>query len=200
MEFTGERVIPEEMNPRNGLVIEHIARYKFASRFARGRVLDIACGVGYGSEILMAMGEGIDEIVGVDIDEESIEYAKRVYKYPWNSFLVGDVNDEGLCDEIGKFDTIVSMETIEHIKDDYTFVNNLKSLLKEDGLLIISTPFGRGRDFECVNPYHYRQYTEEEFREVLGLFSEIDLYCQCDKTIEKPIKGKDYYLMVALCK
>lgn len=200
MELTEERVIPDKMNPKNGLLKEHIARYRFASYLARGRVLDIACGVGYGTEILRAVGEGIKEIVGVDIDQESINYAKRKYKYPWNKFLVGDGCDDEFIKALGTFDTIISMETIEHIKDDYKFVENLRRLLRPGGLAVISTPFGRGRNVECSNEYHYRQYKEEEFKELLSKnFSKVTILHQRDEEIELPKEDKKYYLMVALC-
>ena len=58
IELTEERVIPKKMHPNNGLLVEHLARYKFASQYAKGRVLDLACGVGYGAEVLLAIGEG----------------------------------------------------------------------------------------------------------------------------------------------
>ena len=199
LELTEERVIPKKMHPENGLLIEHIARYKFASKYAQGRVLDFACGVGYGAEVLLAMGEGIKEIVGVDIDARSIEYARITYDYPQTNFFVGDATDERVIQILGKFDTIISMETVEHIKDDYQFVHNLKKLLKEDGTLVISTPFGQGRDEECSNPYHYRQYTEEEFRDLLSSFTEVEIFCQRDDIIEKPKVDEKYYLMVAVC-
>ncbi|MFO7819052.1 MAG: methyltransferase domain-containing protein [Halanaerobacter sp.] len=200
IELTEERVIPKKMHPENGLLIEHLARYKFASQYSNGRVLDFACGVGYGAEVLLAMGEGIKEIVGVDIDARSIEYARVTYDYPQTNFFVGEASNEDVINNLGKFDTIVSMETVEHIKDDYQFVSNLKKLLKEDGTLIISTPFGQGRDKECSNPYHYRQYKEEEFRDLLSLFSDVELFCQRDDIIEKPKEDKKYYLMVGVCR
>ena len=200
LELTEERVIPKKMHPENGLLIEHIARYKFASEYSEGRILDFACGVGYGAEVLLAMGEGIKEIVGVDVDARSIEYARMNYDYPQTSFFVGQANDEQVIQNLGQFDTIISMETVEHIKDDYQFVINLNKLLKEDGTLVISTPFGQGREEECSNPYHYRQYTEAEFRELLSCFSEVELFCQRDDIIEKPEIDKKYYLMVAVCR
>jgi len=192
--------MPRKMNPKNGLLIEHKARYRFASDYCQGRVLDIACGVGYGSEMLLALGEGILEIVGVDIDSQVIDYAKEHYKHPLIDFKVGNANDVDLRDRLGRFDTIVSFETVEHIEDDFRFVNNLKNLLRPEGRLIISTPFGRGRYEPCSNPYHYRQYKEEEFRELLSDFSEVKLYCQRDQRIEIPKPDEKYYLMVAVCK
>ena len=200
IELTEERVIPKKMHPNNGLLVEHLARYKFASQYAKGRILDLACGVGYGAEVLLAMGEGIKKVIGVDMDVESIEYARANYNYPKTSFFVGDANDSKVINNLGKFDTIISMETVEHIKDDYQFIKNLNRLLKDNGTLIISTPFGQGRDEGCANPFHYRQYTEEEFRELLSSFTKVELFCQRDDKIEKPKPNKKYYLMVAVCR
>lgn len=50
--YKGERVIPYLMSPMNGLLLEHIARYQFAIDYVQGRALDIACGVGYGVQLI----------------------------------------------------------------------------------------------------------------------------------------------------
>jgi len=199
LELTKERVIPKKMHPQNGLLIEHKARYRFASKYCSGRILDIACGVGYGTEMMLALGEGIKEIVGVDINPDVIHYAKKNYQHPPITFSVGDVNNKDLIEQLGQFDTIVSFETVEHIENDFAFIDNLNKLLKIDGTLIISTPFGQGRNEPCANPHHYRQYREKEFRELLAIFSDIKLYCQVDKRIEVPKPDEKYYLMVAVC-
>ncbi len=200
MVFTQERVVPKEMSEDNGLLIEHKKRYKFASSYAQGRVLDIACGVGYGSEILFSCGEGIKTVIGVDNNKEAIKYAKMNYDFDKTEYLSADVRDESLKEKLGTFDTIVSMETVEHIKDDYLFIARLKELLKEDGSLIISTPYGKGRDKECANPYHYRQYKKDEFITLLrSCFSNIQIFGQLKDTIEPQRKHKKYYLMLAVC-
>ncbi len=200
MTFAEERVVPKEMLENNGLLIEHKERYKFASDYAGGRVLDIACGVGYGSEILFSYGEGIKKVIGVDNNKEAIKYAKKYYDFEKTEYLVADAKDKKLKEQLGTFNTIVSMETVEHIKNDYLFVENLKKLLKKDGRLIISTPYGRGRDIECANPYHYRQYKKQEFIGLLkSYFSNIQLFGQLNNIIEPQRQHKKYYLMVAVC-
>ena len=199
MELTGERVVPEFMKPSNGLLKEHIARYDFASKVVSGRVLDIACGVGYGSCIL-AESKAVREVLAVDNDEKTIDYARQRYNHQKVSYVQALAEDKMLSQRIGKFDTIVSMETIEHIQDDFGFVDNLLTLLKPGGTAIISTPFGRGRNVRCANPFHHRQYTEDEFKELLDPFEEIKMYYQLQEIIEKPKFGKKYYLMVAVCR
>lgn len=200
MKLTGERVIPNLMKPENGMLIEHIARYQFAKDLCKGRVLDIACGVGYGSEYLLHENKKTRELVGIDINPESIQYAKEHYNYPNTNYFVDDCLNENLPDKYGNFDTITSFETIEHFHGDHKFVQNLYNLLKDDGTLIISTPFGRGKDQPCSTPYHVFQYTEEEFLDLLKPFGSVTMYHQLGEKIEIPDPDVKYYLMVAVCK
>jgi 2-polyprenyl-3-methyl-5-hydroxy-6-metoxy-1,4-benzoquinol methylase len=200
MKYTGERVIPKLMNAKNGLLLEHVYRYKFAERFCKGRVLDIACGVGYGTEILLKENEDINEFVGIDISAEAIEYAKENYSFPKVSYFVDDALNPDLHKIYRTFDTILSFETIEHFKEDERFIENLYTLLAPGGTLLISTPFGRGKDQPCSCKYHAFQYKEEEFLQVLEPFKNITMYHQIDSTIEIPKPGKKYYLMLAACK
>ena len=203
MDYTGERVIPKIMKGDNGLLIEHIARYNFASNFVWGRVLDIACGSGYGSEILLKGPGGwlIKELVGVDNKVNTIEYARQHYSLPRAKYVLGDAIDINLTDRLGKFDVVISFETIEHLEQDEAFIYNLKNLLKDDGQLIISTPVGQGRDKLCTCEYHFFQYTLEEIEDLLSRnFKEVNIYMQKDVVIEKPIAGKKYYLAVAVCR
>jgi len=201
LRLTDERVIPKVMNPRNGILREHIARYRFAKDFIRGRVLDLSCGVGYAVPIFLADSSRrvITEYVGVDIDRETLEYARKNYSHPKAGFVAGDACDPSLYSQLGLFDSIVSFETIEHLEEDYNFIENIITLLKPGGIAVISTPFGRGRGIECSNPYHVHQYTEEEFTLLLSPFREVRMYHQLDETIEEPVPGKKYYLMVAVC-
>ncbi|MPW25871.1 methyltransferase domain-containing protein [Alkalibaculum sp. M08DMB] len=200
MEYTGERVIPKLMNSNNGMLIEHINRYKFAKKYGKGRVLDIACGVGYGSKVLLDDNENISSLIGIDICKDSIEYAKANYSYPNTSYYIDNALHLDLQQKYGTFDTITSFETIEHFREDQQFINNLYNLLNEDGTLIISTPFGKGKSVPCSSPFHVYQYKEEEFLEVLQPFSSITMYHQDNYSIEIPKPNKKYYLMVAVCK
>jgi SAM-dependent methyltransferase len=65
------------------------------------------------------------------------------------------------------FDCIVSQDTIEHIPDDSRFVLELTRVLKPRGTLIIFTPHGKGREIIPSDPYHVREYTAQEFQELL---------------------------------
>jgi len=200
MKYTGERVIPKLMKPTNGMLIEHMTRYEFAKQFCTGKVLDLACGVGYGSPILLSQNHGIDELVGIDISEEAIDYANKHYSFIETSYYVDDALNPNLYKIYGTFDTIISFETIEHFEGDELFIKNIYNLLNPGGTLVISTPIGKGKHEPCGTPFHVYQYTEEEFIEVLKSFNNITMYHQIDIIIEIPKPGQKYYLMIAVCK
>ena len=92
MEFTGERIIPKEdfCGPNTNIYKEHVARYEFASKYIKSKkILDIACGSGYGSEILSK--NGAYHVIGCDISEEAIEYAKKYYQHNNIEFISGNI-------------------------------------------------------------------------------------------------------------
>ncbi len=189
------------MKPTNGMLLEHIARYYFSTPYCNGRVLDIACGTGYGS-IMVAKTRKIEvsELVGVDISVDTIEYAKKNYFHPKVSFQQGNALDVALKEEIGTFDTILSFETIEHIPDDKLFIQCLERLLKPGGTLVLSTPFGQGRGKPSTSPFHYHQLSEDEFLELFDSFYEVQYYFQRGVTIEPKRTGVSYPIGVVVCK
>lgn len=196
---TGERVIPKEMKPTNGMLLEHTARYYFSTPYVHGRVLDIACGTGYGSQMVAKnRKKEITEMIGVDIDEETLIYAKANYYHPLLAYIEGNVLDPNLPEKLGTFDTILSFETIEHVEDDKLFMKNMYDLLNKGGKLILSTPFGEGRGIPCGQPFHVHQLTNEEFTELFKDFSEVEFYYQRGVTIEPPREGVYYPLGVAV--
>ncbi|MUK89257.1 methyltransferase domain-containing protein [Ornithinibacillus sp. L9] len=200
---TGERVIPEKMKILNGLLLEHIARYHFATHYVYGRVLDFASGSGYGSHIIAkSCKKKIDEIIGVDYDNDTIEYAKGKYYHPLSTFLVGDVTDPEIPKKLGTFDCILSFETIEHIGDEERFLKNVYQLLKPGGTLILSTPFGEGRGKPSGQEFHVHQLTVDEFKHLFGDYQSTSFYFQKGVVIEPACaaENKDYPLGIALCK
>ncbi|WP_018923317.1 class I SAM-dependent methyltransferase [Salsuginibacillus kocurii] len=206
LEDTGERIIPNEMKPSNGLLLEHLARYYFALPYAEGRVLDIACGTGYGTQMTAkSRKKQITEIIGVDIDKDTVNYAHKTYNHPSMRFQQGDANNPAFKKEIGTFDTILSFETIEHVPDDREFLTNIFELLKPGGTLVLSTPFGQGRGKPCNSPFHYHQLTEREFHtlfdEVNAPYLDIQFYYQNGVAIEKEKRPNlRYPLGIAVCK
>ncbi|MRX71194.1 methyltransferase domain-containing protein [Bacillus lacus] len=202
MEWTGERLIPEMLKPTNGMLLEHVARYYFATPYAGERVLDIACGTGYGSHMVAKhCKREIKELIGVDIDPEAVTYANRQYHHQKITFLEGNAMDPQLPERLGQFDTILCFETIEHVEDDRLVLENLYKMLKPGGTLVISTPFGRGRGIPTNEPYHIHQLTRDEFNELLSeQFGDIEMYYQRGPTFEKPREDVRYFIGVGVCR
>jgi 2-polyprenyl-3-methyl-5-hydroxy-6-metoxy-1,4-benzoquinol methylase len=200
---TGERIIPELMKPMNRMLLEHMARYYFATPYMRGRVLDIACGSGYGTHMIAkTCKDDVQEVIGVDIDADAIDYASKTYYHPLSAFRLEDALDPELPDKLGLFDVIVSFETIEHVSDDVRFMLNLERMLRPGGTLVVSTPFGQGRGKPTSQPFHMHQLTQEEFARLFERFSEVELYVQRGVTFE-PYPGRSevrYPFGVAVCK
>nr|WP_129731791.1 class I SAM-dependent methyltransferase [Ectobacillus funiculus] len=200
LKWTGERIIPKLMKPMNGMLLEHIARYYFAIPYIKGRVLDIACGTGYGCHMVAKdRKREVHEIIGVDVDQETILYANREYNHQKVTYIQGDALDPELPEKLGLFDTILSFETIEHVQDDQLFMDSLYRMLKPGGRLILSSPFGRGRGMPTSEPFHVHQLTPKEFEELFTRFSSMEMYYQRGVTFEKPRDDVRYFIGVAVC-
>jgi len=132
--FTGERFVP---GTRGEIWIEHWHRYHFASRWVKGKhVLDLACGEGYGSALLARHAEAV---TGVDVSQQAIEHAKRVYAQLRNAtFAVGSATKIPAAD--ASFDVAISFETLEHIHQQEEFLAELDRVLRPGGVLLISCP------------------------------------------------------------
>jgi ubiquinone/menaquinone biosynthesis C-methylase UbiE len=174
--FTGERVIPEiaECGPNTKIFVEHKARYEFASTLlnSRMKVLDIACGVGYGSKLL-AMTAG--RVVGCDIDGESIEYANTNYGSANIDYQLGNATKLHLPSD--SFDALISFETLEHIRQYNQVLSEFQRVLKPGGLLVISSP-NRNTSMND-NKFHHKEFTKKELEEELATaFTDLQFYCQ----------------------
>ncbi len=157
MEFTGERFIPELTD--FNISYEHWHRYLYANSFIKNkRVLDIACGEGFGTYFLSKQAH---TILGVDIDSEVIDYANQNYYNSNLKFLKGSATEIPV-DTGSKFDVIISFETIEHITevDQVKFLSEVKRLLKPDGIFIVSTP---DKLYYSDIPNHQNQFHLKEF-------------------------------------
>jgi len=153
---------------------EHINRYYFALSFVKDKVvLDVACGSGYGTNILSQKAK---KIFGVDIDSETINYAERHYKKDNCNFINSKI-EELKIDE--KVDVIVSFETIEHINDEEAYFKTVKSVLDKDGIFIVSTPVADTDGISRMNQYHINEYTVERFTSTLKKrFKDVIIYRQ----------------------
>lgn len=158
VEFTGERFIPgiEE----DELAIEHMQRYQSVLQIVKGKkVLDIACGEGYGTEIL---AEEAKEITGIDIDAAVIQRAKERYKKENLNYMVGDIAAIPFSD--CSIDVVISFETIEHVEEEQQklFLIEIKRILKPDGILVISTP--NKAVYSDRNQYHNKWHKKEFYK------------------------------------
>ena len=143
-----ERLDPAERHDIEGLM--HWVRYEWASRFLPAqRVLDCACGLGYGSALLAARGAG--EVVGVDISPAAIETATR--RYPARNVHYRVADALGLSrPEYGTFALIACFETIEHVAHPERLLDALANLVAPDGVLLLSCP--NDAAFGAKNPFH----------------------------------------------
>jgi SAM-dependent methyltransferase len=159
-EFTGERVVPGLVDAN--LLNEHLARYRFAARFARGRrVLDAGCGTGYGSAELAREAA---EVTAVDLSAEAVEYARERYAAPNLTFQTGDC----LSLPDGPFDLIVAFEVIEHLAEWPKFLLEARRVLAPEGIFLVSTPnrlyYTESRGTSGENPFHVHEFEYEEYR------------------------------------
>ena len=183
MEFTGETNI--EGKTPEGIWRLGVARYEFAAQYCEGKdVLDIACGTGYGSTILLQQGKA-QSVLGVDVDQDAVAYARDHYQLPGLRFEVGDLTGD-LSHIKDRFDLIVSLETIEHVHDQRTAVTQYAKLLKPDGILILSTPNrllnspGLKAGGQPSNRHHIREFTRREIQSLLSQQFEIkSFFGQC---------------------
>lgn len=166
MEFTGERYVPELVSAK--ISYEHWHRYLFAKQFCTGKkVLDIACGEGYGSAYLAKFAS---HTTGVDISAEAIDHARNKYGGTHIEFVLSDAVQLPFDNEY--FDTIVSFETLEHLssEDQQLYITELLRILKKDGILIISTPNKKVYSDEAsyANPYHLAELYKADFKAYLS--------------------------------
>lgn len=162
MKFTGERFVPSESGE---IRQEHIHRYAWARDFVAGkRVLDVACGEGYGS---MMLAESAAAVVGVDVSGDAIEHAKQRYGQANLTFMRGDAAALELPS--AAFDVVVSFETIEHLVAQEAMLDGIKRVLAPDGLLIISSPNKKVYSDLAGhhNEFHVKELYFDEFDELL---------------------------------
>ena len=169
--FTGERAMPLAPNMDAQIMSEHWARYRYVFPMAAGkRILDVACGSGYGSDML---AETALSVVGGDINKETMSYCQTHYRRPNLTFEVMDIRKIPYPDR--SFDLVTSFETIEHITEGEQFLQEAVRLLTDDGNLIISSPLGG----PVNNPYHVAYFQRGIFESYLrNFFDDVTLLFQ----------------------
>jgi len=145
---------------------EHVQRYQLACRYTDGkRVLDLACGTGRGAQMMSQEGRA-REVVACDIDPDAIRYAQLRYGNANTTFAVQD----GLnFHPTQRFDVAVCFETIEHVSNPETLLQNLANILQPDGVLLVSTPISKcDVDPSPCNPYHKQEWGLLAFQQVIA--------------------------------
>jgi 2-polyprenyl-3-methyl-5-hydroxy-6-metoxy-1,4-benzoquinol methylase/glycosyltransferase involved in cell wall biosynthesis len=145
-------------------VYEHLHRYAYALQFVNDkRVLDLGCGEGYGSWIL---AQAAKDVVGIDRDNHIVEHAQTTYKKDNLKFVLGNVEELPFCSS--DFDIVVCFEVIEHIIAQEECMVEVRRVLRDDGILLISSPVKPDtRKEDSLNPFHLKELTAGEFEELL---------------------------------
>ena len=161
----------ESSRPQAETIRLHRERYGWASEHVVGKdVLDLACGVGYGSAMMAEAGA--KSVTGVDISPEAIAEAESSFQAPNLAFFCSDyrlLKSGGAPVPLQEayqrgFDVAVSLETIEHLPDPADLVRVLHAGLRPGGILIASVPVTPSMD---ANPFHLQDFSARTFRKML---------------------------------
>nr|WP_312196776.1 methyltransferase domain-containing protein [Brucella anthropi] len=169
-----ERLLHTDMLRETGRRSDaHCIRYHKAAEYIRpgDRVLDVACGLGYGSHILYTSSKA-RSVIGVDLSDFSIDYANAHYAHADDAVRF-EVGDAQVLSQIAdnSIDFITAFETIEHVPDPHAYLSELKRVLKPSGRLMVCAPNNwvdeTGKD---PNPYHLHIYTWERLIDDCGAY------------------------------
>ncbi len=158
-----ERAYPEELAYVNKTKYYYvfIERYKFGKKYTKGKIiLDVPCGSGWGTSLI----DNANEVYGVDISLDAIQYARSHFK--------GIFSQGSMCKllfEDNKFDVALCFEGMEHItkEEGVIFINEIKRVVKRDGLIVGSVPILNKNGEDTDNPYHKFEYPEDYLRILL---------------------------------
>lgn len=174
LELTGERTLPD-VPAENYWFRRHLAVYEWiGARVAGLRVVDLACGEGYGADVLARTAASV---VGVDANPEAHEHARLRYIRPNLRFeraLVETYGSEGCCD------AVVLLQTIEHLHDPAAMMARMAALLAPGGIAYVSTPnvltLASPGAAKSDNPWHLREYRAAEFSGLCrGAFDDVSM-------------------------
>lgn len=174
--LTGERTLPD-VPAENYWFRRHLAVYDWVgARSSGARVLDMACGEGYGAAALLR--GGASRVLGVDANPDAHEHARLRYRTAGLSF------ERGLAESWGTgetFDVITFMQTIEHVQEPEAVLRHLAELLAPSGAVYVSTPnvltLAPAGALKSDNPWHLREYRADQFRALCeSVFEIVDIY------------------------
>jgi len=160
--LTGERTLPD-VPEENYWYRRHLVVYEWIARRVAGkRVVDMACGEGYGSDVLAGSAASV---VGVDANPDAHEHARLRYVREGLRF------ERDLVESFSEpCDAVVFLQTIEHVEDPGSILEHFKSMMGEGGVAYVSTPnlltLAPPGAEKSGNPWHVKEYRAEEFREL----------------------------------
>jgi 2-polyprenyl-3-methyl-5-hydroxy-6-metoxy-1,4-benzoquinol methylase len=173
--LTGERTLPD-VPEENYWYRRHLVVYEWIRDRVGGlKVIDMACGEGYGSAVL---GQVAGEVVGVDANPEAHEHARL--RYTTNNVRFARDLVETFAEPA---DAVVFLQTIEHVQNPDEILERFKALVASSAspLVVVSTPnvltlAPEGAE-KSENPWHVKEYRAEEFRALCAAhFGSVELY------------------------
>lgn len=177
-----ERLIPDTPEWQ-AYYANHIHRYMFAAdqlkRRTPGKVLDAACGVGYGADWLAK--DVRTHVTAIDRDSQALNVAAQRFANDNVTFCQDDCHTLEETRKHAPFDAIVSFETVEHLPRPTHFLRQCCEVIKPGGTLVVSTPNASARTgLQAEWQYHEKEYTAREFTELLADcgFHNVQLYGQ----------------------
>ncbi len=197
LNFTGERIVPGadncEPNFASRMFQEHIVRYLFAAQIIEGKsVIDIGCGVGYGSQRLGELGAA--SVRAFDLSDAAIRHARQHYSHPNVQFDVGNAET---FEFDAQFDVATCFELIEHVNHPEKVLENIKRALKPDGILVISTP--RALEKKRTH-FHTHEFGLDEFEALLKRnFSTTEFYVENNHFSSLVTQGRPSILDRIIC-
>jgi len=189
----------EDINNVGPLVLmDHHYRYHWAESCAYGTVLDVACGIGYASQIFLKCPR-VTDYIGVDIDEKAILKAKKAYASENCLFYDATIYHMPFL-ETASVDVVISMETLEHLEKPEDAVKEIRRVLKPDGIFIGSVPTWEydehHNEYHGKNEFHISRFHQDTLKSLLSAhFTYSNIYlsrirlCMETHLIEKGFKS-----------
>jgi SAM-dependent methyltransferase len=171
--LTGERTLPD-VPEENYWYRRHLVVYEWiAARVGGRKVVDLACGEGYGTATL---AKTAISVVGVDANPEAFEHARLKYTDGERVRFERDMIETWS----GDVDCVVFLQTIEHVQDPDAVMARIRDLVGPGGVAYISTPnlltLAEEGAEKSGNPWHIKEYRADEFRELCERhFGDVDL-------------------------